>query len=1184
MNKHWLLVLFFLLSASLFSFAQNTSNKGKDFYIPYAGHVDGNNSRLTLFLSADQATDYKVYIGGVLVSSAGATIPANSCLPFVIDPNAYNVLMSSSNVVERNKAITVVTTKAISLYSIISNNARTGGTLVLPTNTLGQEYYAFSYENHGNQQGFSQFTIVATADNTDIEITPKQNERNGGRTANTTFTIKLNKGDIYQYQSIGDLTGSHIKALNCNPIAVFSGNTWAAFCNEGNSRVPSGGDNLYQQVFSVAAWGKNFVTAPFYNTLNGNTDIMRVIVAEDNTILTVNGSTTNANGTPLSNPYSKGAVVTFFSTSANVISGSKPISVAQYQTSQTCNPNNAQDTRQGGPFLGDPEITVLNPVEQTLNNITVFSDLKSVRVPTQISKYYLNVIIKTADIPSFRLDGNPVNNFVAIDNVFSYAVIDVTNTQPQHRLSAAGGFSAISYGYGAVESYAYLAGANIQNFTFQPTSTVTGQSITSGCLGEPISLTINLPYQATKLDWEIQGAPSFTDGNPAPVNTFTRPNDINTYYTYKYPDQLNYPNPGDYQFKVIATKPSADNCGNIEELIIDFSVDNQPTAAFEFPATGCQSVGIPFTDKSQSNSNSRSITQWLWDFGDGKTSTEQNPVHVYDRPGTFNVVLMATTDSKCSQTSAAFPILINPKPLSDFDVKSLCVGKPIILTEKSTIENPGSIVKWTWDFGDGSTPSTEQHPIHQYNATGSYMITLITESDKGCVSETKSKNVTVIIPQSADFELPDFCLDDGIARFKNTSKNADGSQTDLTAQWTYTYNGSIVATSADFDGSFSPTATGDYTVALIVKNGDGCEMSKTLTFTVNGAVKSADFDIIKNNVCVSDKIVIKNTSTTFAGRITKIEIYRDYPNETSIYKTISYPDDSDIEIEYNTFGGAADRTFNVRLVAYSGESCFKSVDKQVTLKSVPQLLFDDMPAVCEGDGTVIITQAKQKNEEEVAGGSGEYTGDGIKADGTFNPKIAGVGSHIITYTFKGNNDCFSSISKTIEVYASPVANAGTLIYVLAGGQIEIPATAEGINLKYNWSPATGLNRTDVLNPIASPDDDTEYTLTATTQPDGCSTSSKVLVKVLQALQPPNTFTPNGDNVNDTWIIKYLESYPNATVDIFNRNGLKVFSSKGYKVPFDGTYQNEPLPVGVYYYIINPQNGRKTITGPLTIIR
>lgn len=220
----------------------------------------------------------------------------------------------------------------------------------------------------------------------------------------------------------------------------------------------------------------------------------------------------------------------------------------------------------------------------------------------------------------------------------------------------------------------------------------------------------------------------------------------------------------------------------------------------------------------------------------------------------------------------------------------------------------------------------------------------------------------------------------------------------------------------------------------------------------------------------------------------------------------------------------------------------------------------------------------------MTGGAGEYAGDGVKADGTFNPKIAGVGSHTITYTFKGDNDCSSSVSKTIVVYKSPVANAGSLIYILAGEQIEIPATAEGANLKYEWSPSIGLNKTDVLNPIASPDQDTEYTLRATTQPEGCTTTTKVFIKVLQAINPPNSFTPNGDNVNDTWIIKYLESYPNATVEVFNRNGNKVFFSNGYKIPFDGNYQNEPLPVGVYYYIIRPGNGRKAITGPLTIIR
>jgi len=138
-------------------------------------------------------------------------------------------------------------------------------------------------------------------------------------------------------------------------------------------------------------------------------------------------------------------------------------------------------------------------------------------------------------------------------------------------------------------------------------------------------------------------------------------------------------------------------------------------------------------------------------------------------------------------------------------------------------------------------------------------------------------------------------------------------------------------------------------------------------------------------------------------------------------------------------------------------------------------------------------------------------------------------------------------------------------------------------LIYKWTPSLGLEHDDVLNPVASPETDTEYKLTATTS-QGCTVTSFLTIKVLQALVPPNSFTPNGDGTNDVWNIKYLESYPKATIEVFNRNGMRVFFSNGYKVPFDGNYQNEPLPVGVYYYLINPRNGRKTITGPLTIIR
>jgi gliding motility-associated-like protein len=89
---------------------------------------------------------------------------------------------------------------------------------------------------------------------------------------------------------------------------------------------------------------------------------------------------------------------------------------------------------------------------------------------------------------------------------------------------------------------------------------------------------------------------------------------------------------------------------------------------------------------------------------------------------------------------------------------------------------------------------------------------------------------------------------------------------------------------------------------------------------------------------------------------------------------------------------------------------------------------------------------------------------------------------------------------------------------------------------------------------------------------------------ISGLNIANTFTPNGDEINDYWQIKNIENYPNALIQIFNRYGQKVFESKGYPTPFDGNYKGQKLPAGVYYYIINLGLKCNLLSGSLTIIR
>jgi gliding motility-associated-like protein len=138
-------------------------------------------------------------------------------------------------------------------------------------------------------------------------------------------------------------------------------------------------------------------------------------------------------------------------------------------------------------------------------------------------------------------------------------------------------------------------------------------------------------------------------------------------------------------------------------------------------------------------------------------------------------------------------------------------------------------------------------------------------------------------------------------------------------------------------------------------------------------------------------------------------------------------------------------------------------------------------------------------------------------------------------------------------------------------------------VQYLWSPDININNDTIKNPTITATKETTYTLKVT-DIRGCVAEDSIIVKVLDGLEIPNTFTPNGDGVNDTWVIPDLDTYPGATVDIFTRYGQKVFHSNGYGVPWDGTNNGKPLPQGVYYYIIKTNYTEKPLSGTITIIR
>lgn len=160
--------------------------------------------------------------------------------------------------------------------------------------------------------------------------------------------------------------------------------------------------------------------------------------------------------------------------------------------------------------------------------------------------------------------------------------------------------------------------------------------------------------------------------------------------------------------------------------------------------------------------------------------------------------------------------------------------------------------------------------------------------------------------------------------------------------------------------------------------------------------------------------------------------------------------------------------------------------------------------------------------------------------------------------------------------------AGPDVEIGEGESTQLQGFSTGI---IDWSPTAGLSGNGIPDPIASPESTTIYTISS--QINGCDYADSVIVEVVRRVDPPNTFTPNGDGYNDTWEIPGIADYPGAEIVIHDRWGQIVLRSNGYREAWDGTNDGRPLSVGTYYYHIqlNQLEGRAPpYTGFVTIVR
>lgn len=256
--------------------------------------------------------------------------------------------------------------------------------------------------------------------------------------------------------------------------------------------------------------------------------------------------------------------------------------------------------------------------------------------------------------------------------------------------------------------------------------------------------------------------------------------------------------------------------------------------------------------------------------------------------------------------------------------------------------------------------------------------------------------------------------------------------------------------------------------------------------------------------------------------------------------------------------------------------CEASTQTQVIVLPRPVPVIDPISPICKGESVMLN-----------ASGGSSYRW--VPATGLSDAHIANpIASPTKTtnYTvYVSNGFCETPASTTVTVIKALSAIAGTDQKIIKGSTVQLKGSATGENIdRIFWTPADYLDDPTKLNPVAKPPVSTTYTLNVISATGCPSSTDEVFVKVYDKLIVPNSFSPNGDGINDLWNIIAIDTYLNPTVKVMNRYGQLMFEGKGSHTAWNGKHGTEDVPVGVYYYMVYLEAGLKPLTGSLMVIR
>ncbi len=578
--------------------------------------------------------------------------------------------------------------------------------------------------------------------------------------------------------------------------------------------------------------------------------------------------------------------------------------------------------------------------------------------------------------------------------------------------------------------------------------------------------------------------------------------------------------------------------GCVEDLVVNQAVEvTSPEALFETDTLSCTDSYISFTN----NSTGLNLI-YDWDFGDGNSSTDENPQHSYATEGTFTPCLTITDIYGCTNSICLPNEIVIANPVSNFSLDTSYASCPPLIVNFQNLST--NATSYLWDFGDGSGLSDLDTPAHVYTEPGIYNVTLVATSPNTNCADTFVINNLVVLDGpvgSFHYEIDTSCAPMKVTFFAESQGSfmyvwdfGDGTPLDTvnnvstdTTIYYYESAGDFIPKLGIIDqigcerilesptSIFVPELTLDFLGTDTVL----CDFNNPITFfnLVNstGSIDSLSW-VFENGS--------PNISTDFEPTVT-FDLPGKY--DVTIIAHNTYCSDTLIKNDYIRIGDVPIADF--------------SISDNVGCEPLP-VTFTDMTTVGNGtpsqwhwnfgDGFESFLQQPTHVYQEGA---------------NFNPQL-------IVTTDVG---CSDTISKTIMVFAQPDVEitGNQIICIGETTQLTASITSDTTGINYYWENDPTLSCTDCLDPIANPTDTTIYTFVAVNV-EGCETRTDIQINVRPF------FAPTVIMSNDTTICA------NEVVQIFVDGGIDIFSYE---------WDDTQLGLSCYSACLNPIASPETTT-------